>query len=79
MLITPELKRGLLVRMINLAGNQFGLVPQIGVIFNNLRLSGIYHPVTGKDLLTVLMGDFKEISRNYLVIELGFKIFGSNK
>jgi len=61
------------------AGNHFGLAPQIGVTFNNFRLSGIYHIVTGKDVLTVSAGDFKEISRNYLVIELGFKIFGSNK
>jgi hypothetical protein len=61
------------------AGNHFGLAPQIGVTFNNFRLSGIYHVITGKDLLTVSAGDFKEISRNYLVIELGFKIFGSNK
>jgi hypothetical protein len=61
------------------AGNHFGLAPQIGVTFNNFRLSGIYHIVTGKDQLTVSAGDYKEISRNYLVIELGFKIFGSNK
>ena len=61
------------------AGNHFGLAPQIGVTFNNFRLSGIYHIVTGKDLLTISAGDYKEISRNYLVIELGFKIYGSNK
>lgn len=61
------------------AGNHFGLAPQIGVTFNNFRLSGIYHIVTGKDLLTISAGDYKEISRNYLIIELGFKIFGSNK
>jgi hypothetical protein len=61
------------------AGNHFGLAPQIGVTFKNFRLSGIYHIITGKDLLTVSAGDYMEISRNYLVIELGFKIFGSNK
>ena len=61
------------------AGSHFGLAPQIGVTFKNFRLSGIYHVITGKDLLTVSAGDFKEISRNYLVVELGFKIFGSNK
>jgi hypothetical protein len=61
------------------AGNHFGLSPQIGVTFNNFRLSGIYHMITGKDLVTVTAGDPMEISRNYLVIELGFRIFGSNK
>jgi len=61
------------------AGNHFGLSPQIGITFNNFRISGIYHVVTGKDLVTVTAGDVMEISRNYLVIELGFKIFGSNK
>jgi hypothetical protein len=61
------------------AGNHFGLSPQIGVTFNNFRLSGIYHVVTGKDLVSVSAGDPVEISRNYMVIELGFRIFGSNK
>jgi hypothetical protein len=61
------------------AGNHLGLAPQIGVTFNNFRLSGIYHILTGKDMLTISAGDTQEISRNYLVIELGFRIFGSNK
>ena len=61
------------------AGSHFGLAPQVGVTFNNFRLSGIYHIITGKDMVSVSAGDFQEISRNYLVIELGFKIFGSNK
>ena len=61
------------------AGNHFGVAPQIGVTFNNFRISGIYHIITGKDLVTVTAGDPMEVSRNYLVIELGFKIFGSNK
>jgi hypothetical protein len=61
------------------AGNHFGLAPQIGITFNNFRISGIYHIITGKDVLTVSAGDYEEISRSYLVIELGFKIFGSNK
>ena len=61
------------------AGNHFGLAPQLGITFNNFRLSGIYHIVTGKDMLTVSAGDAMEISRNYLVVEMGFKIFGSNK
>jgi hypothetical protein len=61
------------------AGSHFGVAPQIGITFNNFRLSGIYHVVTGKDMLTISAGDPQEISRNYLVVELGFKIFGSNK
>lgn len=61
------------------AGSHFGLSPQVGVTFGNFRLSGIYHIVTGKDLVTLSAGDFMEISRNYLVVELGFRIFGSNK
>lgn len=61
------------------AGSHFGLSPQIGVTFKNFRLSGIYHIITGKDIITLSAGDYQEISRSYLVIELGFKIFGSNK
>jgi len=61
------------------AGSHFGVSPQIGVTFNNFRLSGIYHIVTGKDQVTASAGDYDEVSRSYLVIELGFKIFGSNK
>jgi hypothetical protein len=61
------------------AGRHFGLSPQVGITFNNFRLSGIYHALMGKDLVTMSAGDTQEISRNYLVIELGFKIFGRNK
>ena len=61
------------------AGSHFGLSPQVGFTFNNFRLSGIYHIVTGKDTVTLTAGDVMEISRNYLVVELGFRIFGSNK
>ncbi len=61
------------------AGRHFGLSPQVGITFNNFRISGMYHALMGKDMVTMSSGDTKEISRNYLVIELGFKVFGRNK
>ena len=56
-------------------GSYFGFAPEIGITFNNFRLSAIYHIVPGTDLLTVTSGNPPEVSRNYLVIQLGFKVF----
>ncbi len=57
------------------AGNHFGLAPEIGVTFGNFRLSGMYHIVTGENLVTLSTGGTKEVSLNYFVIQIGFKIF----
>lgn len=58
------------------AGTFFGFAPEIGITFNNFRLSAIYHVVPGTDLLVGAgVGSPPEISRNYMVIQLGFKVF----
>jgi len=57
------------------AVSDFGFAPEIGYTFNNFRISGIYHFVPGKDLVSVSTGNPVEVSRNYLVIQLGFKVF----
>lgn len=57
----------------------FGVGPELGVTFGNFRISGIYHFVPGKDLVTIntAVGGVEqvEVSRSYLVITLGFKVF----
>jgi hypothetical protein len=57
------------------AGNHFGVAPELGVTFGNFRLSAIYHILTGSNLVDMSAGSPKEISMNYLVLQLGFKIF----
>ena len=60
------------------AGNHFGIAPEIGISLGNFRISGIYHILTGEDLITISTGGTESISMNYLVIQIGFKIFGIN-
>jgi len=59
-----------------------GFGPELGVTFGNFRISGIYPLVPGKDLVSVTttVGSVEqvEISRNYFVIQLGFRIFGTD-
>ena len=57
------------------AGTYFGFAPELGVTFNNFRISGIYHYVPGTDLVTVSTGSPIEVERNYFVLTLGFKAF----
>jgi outer membrane protein X len=57
------------------AGNHFGVAPEIGVTFGNFRLSTMYHILTGNNLVEMSAGAPAEISMNYLVIQIGFKIF----
>jgi len=57
------------------AGNHFGVAPEIGVTFGNFRLSAMYHILTGNNLVEMSAGAPAEISMNYLVIQIGFKIF----
>lgn len=60
------------------AGNHFGVAPEIGIALGYFRLSAIYHIIGGQDILTLSTGGTEEISRNYLVIQMGFRIFGIN-
>lgn len=61
------------------AGTYFGLAPELGVTFNNFRISGIYHFIPGTDLVQVTSGSPIRLSRNYVVVQLGFRIFEFNK
>ncbi len=57
------------------ATDGFGFAPEFGVTFNNFRVSGIYHIIPGGgELASVQVGDANSISRNYVVLTLGFKI-----
>jgi len=53
----------------------YGFAPEAGVTFKNFRLSAIYHIIPGSDPLTVSTGNTQTVSRNYLVIQMGFKGF----
>ena len=57
------------------AGTYFGFAPELGVTFNNFRISGIYHFVPGTDLVSVSSGSPIEVERNYFVFTMGFKVF----
>lgn len=57
------------------AGNYFGVAPEIGFTMKNFRISGIYHIITGSDLVNISSGTPIEVGRNFLVIQIGFKLF----
>jgi len=57
------------------AGNHFGVAPELGVTFGNFRLSAMYHILTGDNLVEMSAGSPANISMNYLVVQLGFKVF----
>jgi hypothetical protein len=57
------------------AGTYYGFAPELGVTFNNFRISAMYHFIPGTDLVKVSSGNPVEISRNYFVVQLGFKMF----
>ena len=59
--------------------NTYGFAPEVGVTFKNFRISALYHIVPGTDIYSSSSGVNTEISRNYLVIQLGFKIFEVGK
>jgi len=60
------------------AGNNFGVAPELGFAFGNFKLSAMYHIVGGTTILAMEVGDPKEISNNYLGILMSFRIFGVN-
>lgn len=61
------------------AVRSFGIGPELGVTFGNFRISGIYHFVPGKDLVSIntSVGGVEqvEVARSYFVVTLGFKVF----
>ncbi len=57
------------------AGNSFGFTPELGISLKNFRFSTIYNIITKKDIINLSAGDTKEISRNYVVFHIGFKVF----
>jgi len=54
----------------------FGVAPEAGIALGNFRLSAIYNIVPGTNLVTVSVGDALEVSKNYLVLQMSWKIFG---
>lgn len=60
------------------AGNNFGVAPELGFAFGNFKLSAMYHFVGGTTLVNMEVGDPMEISNNYLGILMSFRIFGVN-
>lgn len=57
------------------AVNSFGFAPEIGVTFKNFRLSAIYHMIPGKSLVSINVFDAINVSKNYFVIQMGWKLF----
>ena len=57
------------------ASSSFGVAPEVGLALGNFRLSAIYNVVTGNNIVEITVGDFQEISRNYLVLQMSWKLF----
>jgi len=57
------------------ASRNFGVAPELGVTLGNFRLSAIYNLVAGKDLIEISVGNFQEVRKNYVVLQLGWKVF----
>ena len=57
------------------ASSGFGVAPEIGIALGSFRLSAIYNIVTGENLVEINVGNFEAISRNYLVLQMSWKLF----
>lgn len=57
------------------ASRNFGFAPEVGVTFGNFRISGMYHLVSGSEIVTVNVGETATIPHSYCVVTLGFKAF----
>ncbi len=57
------------------ASSSFGVAPEVGLALGSFRLSAIYNVVTGSNLVEINVGDFEEISRNYLILQMSWKLF----
>ncbi|MEX2370045.1 MAG: hypothetical protein WD578_03485 [Bacteroidales bacterium] len=58
------------------ASSGFGVAPEAGIALGNFRLSAIYNIVPGKNLVEITVGDAYEVSKNYLVLQMSWKVFG---
>ncbi len=57
------------------ASSNFGVAPEVGLALGSFRLSAIYNVVTGNNLVEISVGNSEEISRNYLVLQMSWKLF----
>ncbi len=57
------------------ASSSFGVAPEVGLALGSFRLSAIYNVVTGSNRVEINVGDFEEISRNYLILQMSWKLF----
>lgn len=57
------------------AYNGIGVSPELGIALGGFRLSALYHIVPGKSLVTLTVGDVREVSKNYLVLQMSWKVF----
>jgi len=57
------------------ASSSIGVAPEIGLALGGFRLSAIYNIVPGKDLVAISVGDAREISKNYLVLQMSWRVF----
>ena len=60
------------------AGNNFGVAPEVGIAFGHFKLSAMYHIVGGSALVDIEAGSPREISNNYMGILMSFRVFGVN-
>jgi hypothetical protein len=60
------------------ASSGIGFAPEAGLALGNFRLSAIYNIVPGKNIVDIDVGDALEISKNYLVLQMSWKLFGIN-
>ncbi len=58
------------------ASSGFGVAPEAGIAIGNFRLSAIFNVVPGKDIINIGVGDTQEVSKNYLVLQMSWKVFG---
>jgi len=60
------------------AVNGFGVAPEVGIALGGFRISAIYNIVPGKELVEIELGDTREVAKNYLVIQMSWKMFNIN-
>jgi outer membrane protein X len=58
------------------ASDGFGFAPEVGLALGNFRFSALFNIVPGKDLVQVTIGDVREVSKNYMVLQMSWKLFG---
>jgi outer membrane protein X len=60
-------------------GRHFGVMPQLGINLGSFRLAVAYNILVGKDEVSMGYGSVKEISRNYVGIDMGFRVGGKQQ